>query len=251
MENIMKLFTAFIIAGLLLIGGNAMAQTNPPRWAEDTNTSIATAQGDLDAILDSLNIAIDSTVALSVSHRRDVARDSVLVKTNTTDIATLQTALDALITAQWNSIRVVVNFSAGGPWEEETPHELFTVTGYNEFYLTAICSTAVTSTNATDSLHFFLLATTTKMLSVEGDNLGIGEVLPPLGWSPDGTAPTQAITLLNGRPGWHGCVSDISAGSASWDYDIDGGAFTGGILVFTMLWRPMAPGSTISAGAGS
>ncbi len=130
-------------------------------------------------------------------------------------------------------------------------NELFAVTGYNEFYLSVICSTAVTSTNATDSIHFFLMSTATKMLSVEGDNLGIGEVLPPLGWSPDGTAPKQAITLLNGSPGWYGFVSDISAGAASWDYDIDGGAFTGGILIFTMLWRPMAPGSLIVAGDGS
>lgn len=141
-----------------------------------------------------------------------------------TEIGTIDGIVDDLLEIgatpylHGNYLRVVVNFATSG-WNEATPHELLAVTGSVEFWMTAVCSTNITTTS-TDSLHIFY-SQAGKALSVLGDDVDAGESLFPWSWDPNAIVPdpAQAVTILNSGPMWHGMFHDISGSATSWEYN--------------------------------
>ena len=148
----------------------------------------------------------------------------------------------------WKTVEVIVNFAAAGAWEEAaTTHELFTVTGYVEFEISAFCSTNVATTSS-DSLWLFLGeagATGYRAVSLLGDDADAGENIIPTVHSP-GYIWTAAGLTTNAGGAWKGTIfmgKDIG-------YSISDHDFTGGIIVFYCRWRPITTGGTVAAGAG-
>lgn len=159
---------------------------------------------------------------------------------------------DTGIAAHANYIRLVVDFSESA-WNTAAPQEFMSILGSCEYWMTAVCSTNVASTSS-DSIHFFYPMTSTKALSLLAEDIDAGEVL----WDSrahdfDATTadPAEACTWTMYHQMWHGTVHDITGAAARWDFDIDDHAFTGGIIVIILYWRPLTTGSSITVGAGA
>lgn len=193
-------------------------------------------------------VSVGSELSTLVAEHNVTQADITIVLDS---IALVADSLEAQNDYTWQSLRLPINFATDG-WNEEAPHEMFSILGSVEFYFTAYCSTTVTTTNATDSLHLFYPMVSTKALSLEGDQIATTEVLINRGYDFNvaDPGPSQGVTQEMYTTWWTGIAHDISGAAASWDYDLDGGAFTGGIIVLLVRWRAQTKGSVLAAGTG-
>ena len=145
-------------------------------------------------------------------------------------------------------VEVVVNFSLAG-WKTAAAHTLLTITGDVEFEISAHCSSNVASTSS-DSLWIFLGesgATGYRMLSALAEDMDAGENLIPVNYSGRGWVWTAAGLSTNVG----GILRGTSFMGKDIKFEISDHAFTGGIVIFHVRWRPLTTGGNVVAGTGA